>query len=125
MDVTLIVPARVDSILARFASASNFADLMRAGVKIHRFHGGLLHTKSITIDGAASIFGSVNLDMRSMWLNFEISLFIYDSEFTTTLKSLQNEYLLDSDQLELGAWDQRPILRKITENAARLVGPLI
>lgn len=125
VDVTLIVPARVDSILARYASASNFADLMRAGVKIYRFEGGLLHTKSITIDGTASIFGSVNLDMRSLWLNFEISLLVYDAEFTATLRALQESYLKDSVQFDLEIWERRPWTRKFFENAARLVGPLI
>ena len=42
------------------------------------FEGGLLHTKSMTIDGAISLFGSLNLDPRSLQLNFEITLAVYD-----------------------------------------------
>ncbi|MCA9580111.1 MAG: hypothetical protein KC668_32000, partial [Myxococcales bacterium] len=61
VEVTLVVPAKIDSRLARFAGASNFDHLLESGVKIQQFTGGLLHTKSITIDQHASIFGSVNL----------------------------------------------------------------
>jgi len=60
------------------------------------------------IDGAISIFGSVNLDMRSLLLDFEISLFVYDVAFTTQLGALQNNYLQNSDRLEIDAWRRRP-----------------
>jgi cardiolipin synthase len=48
-------------------------------VKIYQFEGGLLHTKSVLVDGELSLVGTVNLDMRSLWLNFEITLVIDDA----------------------------------------------
>ena len=125
VEVTLIVPARNDSVLVRYASVTHFDDLMSAGVNIALFKGGLLHTKSLTIDGAISVFGSVNLDMRSLWLNFEISLFVYDAPFTRQLGALQQTYIRNSDRLELDAWRRRPAWRKFTENTFRLLGPLL
>jgi len=125
VDVTLIVPARNDSVLVRHASVAHFDDLMSAGVRIALFNGGLLHTKSLTIDGAMSVFGSVNLDMRSLWLNFEISLLVYDSDFTGRLRSLQNDYLADSDVLDLATWRRRPAWRRFTDNTLRLLAPLL
>ncbi len=125
VDVTLIVPARNDSILVRYASVAHFDDLMSAGVRIAAFKGGLLHTKSLAIDGAASIFGSVNLDMRSLWLNFEISLFVYDESFNARLTELHQKYLADSDWMDLEEWRRRPFRRKFAENTFRLIGPLL
>ncbi len=125
VEVTLIVPARNDSVLIRHASVAYFDDLMSAGVRIALFNGGLLHTKSLTIDGAMSVFGSVNLDMRSLWLDFEISLLVYDRDFTGRLRSLQDTYLRDSDRLDLDTWRRRPAWRRFTENTCRLLGPLL
>ena len=125
VDVTLIVPARNDSVLVRHASAAHFHDLMSAGIRIALFKGGLLHTKSLTIDGDMSVFGSVNLDMRSLWLDFEISLLIYDRDFTNRLRMLQNTYLQNSNTLNLESWQQRPAWRRFAENTCRLVGPLL
>jgi cardiolipin synthase len=125
VEVTLIVPARNDSVLVRYASVAHFDDLMSAGANIALFKGGLLHTKSLTLDGAISVFGSVNLDMRSLWLDFEISLFVYDATFTRQLGALQQTYLRNSDRLELNAWRQRPAWRQFTENTFRLLGPLL
>ena len=48
-----------------------------------------LHTKSVTADRSISMFGTVNLDMRSLWLNYEVSLFIYGTAFGEHLQSLQ------------------------------------
>jgi cardiolipin synthase len=125
VEVTLIVPARNDSVLVRYASVAHFDDLMSAGANIALFKGGLLHTKSLTIDRGISVFGSVNLDMRSLWLNFEISLFVYDAVFTKQLGALQQTYLRNSSRLELDAWRRRTALRKFTENTFRLLGPLL
>ncbi len=125
VEVTLIVPARNDSLLVRYASVAHFDDLMSAGVRLALYKGGLLHTKSLAIDGEVSIFGSVNLDMRSLWLNFEISLFVYGTEFTGRLRALQGRYLEDSDLLSLQQWRRRPVRRRFAENAARLLGPLL
>jgi cardiolipin synthase len=58
--VILVVPKLVDSMLVRYASAAFKGELLEAGVKIALFGDGLLHTKSITVDGAYCLFGSVN-----------------------------------------------------------------
>ena len=125
VDVTLIVPARNDSLLVRYASVAHFDDLMSAGVKIALFNGGLLHTKSLVIDEDCSLFGSVNLDMRSIYLNFEISMLVYDAEFSRKLTALQDTYLSDAKQLDPVVWQQRPAWRRFMENAFRLLGPIL
>jgi len=123
--VTLIIPEHSDSLLIRYASAAHFDELLTAGVRIARFRGGLLHTKSITMDGEFSVFGSVNLDMRSLWLNFEISYLVYDREFTSRLRALQNSYLQQCGFLELETWRRRGAGQRLAEDALRLASPLL
>ena len=123
--VILIVPAKVDSRLVRYASQAFQSDLLRAGVRIAKFKGGLLHTKSVTVDGRMSLFGSLNLDPRSLRLNFEISLAIYDRTFTGELRALQQSYLDQSELIDLEIWHNRPTRQRVAENCARLFGPLL
>lgn len=123
--VILILPAKVDSRMVRYASQAFQGDLLRAGVRIARFQGGLLHTKSVTIDGTMSLFGSLNLDPRSLRLNFEISLAIYDRVFTQELRELQQSYLDQSQLINLDLWETRPTSQRVAENIARLFGPLL
>jgi cardiolipin synthase len=123
--VSLIVPEKVDSFLTRYASRSYYDDLLDVGVDIYLFRGGLLHTKSIMIDGLMSMFGTVNLDMRSLWINYEVALFVYEPEFARDLAELQRTYLEDSDHLDPATWGTRSFQERFLENALRLVSPIL
>ena len=125
VEVTLIVPSRVDNILVRFASQAFKGDLADAGIRVMQFEEGLLHTKSITIDGKVSLFGSLNLDPRSLHLNFEITLAVYDEIFTEKLRALQQSYIRQSHLMNRKSWESRSKLVRFTENSARLLGPLL
>jgi cardiolipin synthase len=123
--VILVIPAKVDSKLVGLASGAFQGELLEAGVRIAAFHDGLLHTKSVTVDGTHSLFGSVNLDPRSFRLNFEILLAIFDRDFTARLRQLQQQYIDRSNLLDLEHFGRRPKVRQTAENFARLLGPLL
>lgn len=125
VEVTLILPAHNDSRMVHYASRSFFEDLLDAGVRLACFEGGLLHTKSITVDGEFCMFGSVNLDMRSIWINFELSLFIYDRGFCGQVRRMQEDYLVRSRFLDLETWRQRPRREQFIENTVHLASPLL
>jgi cardiolipin synthase len=125
VQVTLVVPARVDSRLVRLASQSHQGQLLEAGVRVMLFQGGLLHTKSVTIDGQLSLFGSLNLDPRSLYLNYEITLAVYDAAFTNSLRELQQTYIDKSKPMDLVDWQSRSKPRQLAENVARLLSPLL
>jgi len=123
--VTIIVPEKNDSKLVHYASLAMFEDLIRAGVNIMLFSEGLLHSKTITVDNDFCLFGSVNLDMRSFWLNFEMTLFIYNQEFTGRLRDLQQQYIAGSNQVDHDTFQHRSFVQRFKENTALLVGPLL
>jgi cardiolipin synthase len=125
VEVTLVLPARVDSRLVGLVSESDKGDLAAAGVRVMLFEGGLLHTKSVTVDRQFSLFGSLNLDPRSLHLNFEITLLSYDPTFTGRLRHLQQTYIEKSRPLDLEIWRRRPAGRRLIENVARILSPLL
>jgi cardiolipin synthase len=71
------------------------------------------------------MFGTVNLDMRSLWLNYEVALFVYGTTFAEQLRTLQQSYLDDSDCLVADEWSKRPASHRFLENTLRLVGPVL
>lgn len=125
VDVDLIVPEKVDSLLTRHACRSYFDELLEAGVRIRLFRGGLLHTKSIRIDHDLAIFGTVNLDMRSFWLNYEVALVINDRDFVAALRDLHESYLRQCDELDRVAWSSRGVGSRLVQNTLRLASPLL
>ncbi|MEO0474968.1 MAG: cardiolipin synthase [Planctomycetota bacterium] len=125
VDVTLIVPEQIDSVMARLASRSQYADLLDAGVTVMLFKQGLLHTKTLVADRRTALIGTVNLDMRSLWLNFEVTLAVYDVGFAKQLGELQSQYAGQSYTLDQAQWADRPFHARLVENMARLLGPLL
>ncbi len=123
--VKIIVPLHNDSLLVKYASRARYQELAESGVRIFLFHGGLLHAKTITVDHEFALFGSVNLDMRSFWLNFEATLFIYCQAFTEKLLAIQREYLDHSTELNTDTFSQRSSWEKFKENSVLLVSPLL
>ncbi len=121
----IVVPARNDSTLVRFASRSFYLALMNAGAEVHEFTEGLLHAKTITVDRTFSLVSSANLDRRSFEINFEVSTLVYDEAFSMELRALQERYLKSSRRVRAEAWRKRPWPRRLGENAAGLVSPLL
>ncbi|WP_017931149.1 cardiolipin synthase [Robiginitomaculum antarcticum] len=125
IEVTIILPQRIDSILARYASESVYTGLLEAGVKILRFQNGMLHTKAILIDETISLIGTVNMDMRSFYLNLEVTLAVYDKVFALRLGETVQHYISRSVPIELEDWSRRSSLRRLKENVLRLAAPLL
>ncbi len=125
VSVKLIIPERNDSRMVSFACNAFLDELLTSGVEIHRSRKGLLHTKSVLVDDDLALIGSVNLDKRSLWLNFEVTLLVDDHSFATMLKELQQRYLLDAKRLELTEWRDRPWIQRMLENVFYLFSPLL
>ncbi|WP_367670669.1 cardiolipin synthase [Sodalis-like secondary symbiont of Drepanosiphum platanoidis] len=123
--VHIIIPKKNNSILVKWASRVFFAKLLRSGVLIHMFIGGFLHTKSILIDKQLSLIGTVNLDMRSLWLNFEITLIVDNYNFGKNLAYIQRNYMNNSEILKKENWYKRPFWKKIIERFFYFLNPLL
>ena len=125
VDVRLIVPEKNDSLLVGWASRAFFTELLEAGVKIYQFSDGLLHTKSVLVDGELSLVGTVNLDMRSLWLNFEVTLVVDDGDFGNDVDLVQQDYIERSTRLSGAEWGKRPYWRRILERLFYFFSPLL
>ena len=88
VDVRLIVPDKADSTFVNWAMRRYFDDLLQGGVRVLRHQGGLLHTKSIVVDDEFAVFGTLNIDNRSLHLNFELMMVIFDDEFVQSLSGM-------------------------------------
>jgi cardiolipin synthase len=125
VQVDLVVSQVVDQQLVNLAQCSYYDELMVAGVRVHRFRDELLHAKNMSIDGRLAIVGSSNVDLRSFQLNSEASLLLTDPGSVAQVEAVQQGYLANSDALTLDAWRARPALRKLAENIARQMSPLL
>lgn len=125
LEVIIIIPEKVDSFLVQHASQSYYQELLEAGVKIALFKGGLLHAKMVVIDDDYCLFGTVNIDMRSFYLNMEVSLAIYSAEMVAQIADCQYSYLQNCRLLSLEEWEQRQGYQRLFDNLVRLFSPLL
>jgi cardiolipin synthase A/B len=86
--VVVLLPGAIDNNIVRQASRSKFGDLLKAGVEIYEYQAGLLHAKTMTIDGIWATIGSTNLDTRSFALNEELNAVVYDKEVVGKLEKI-------------------------------------
>jgi cardiolipin synthase A/B len=107
VDVTLILPSQTDSWLVFHAGRRYYAQLLRAGVKIHERRGVLLHSKTALIDGVWATVGSTNLDWRSFLHNHELNAVVLGAEFGRQVQAMFDKDLAESQAITLEAWQQR------------------
>lgn len=121
----LVVPERNDSRMVAAASRSYYADLLGSGVEILEYRRGLLHAKTLTVDGRLSVLGSANLDRRSFEINFEVSVIVYSEPFGRELRALQGDYMSQSTRVDSALWQRLPWPMRLYYNSVGLLGALL
>jgi cardiolipin synthase len=121
----LILPARNDNWVVGAAAESHFDEVLNAGVSLHLFEPGLLHSKIMTVDGRLALIGSTNMDRRSFELNYENGLLIDSAEMTGLLDARQASYLARSHEVRLSDLENWSMLRRIRNNTVALAEPLL
>lgn len=125
VDVNVLLPKHNDSLMVGWASRSYFELLLESGARIHRFDGGLLHSKAMLIDEEMALVGSVNLDIRSLQLNFELTAVLFDGESTARIGWLIESYLSRSELLTLASWRKRSKGARVLERLMFFMSPLL
>jgi cardiolipin synthase A/B len=113
--IVLLLPGDIDHEIVEAASRAGFGRLLDAGVEIYEYQAGLLHAKTMAIDGQWAMVGSANMDNRSLALNNEISLVAYDPEVAGRLQSIFEEDLGHSRAIDAQAWHTRSLWQRFWE----------
>ncbi|MDP1795941.1 MAG: cardiolipin synthase [Planctomycetaceae bacterium] len=107
------------------ACRSFYDELLGAGVEIYEYTRGQQHAKTITIDGCWSMVGTANFDARSVFLNFEVGLSLYDMGLAEQLEFQFANDLESSQKIELKEWERRGTWERLKENACRMFSPVL
>ena len=122
---TIVFPARNDSWIVAAASRSYYEELLAAGVRIFEYAGGLLHTKSLTLDGELTLIGSANMDRRSFELNYENNILLCDPAVTAAMRERQDSYIARSEEITAAMVSRWPWQRRLWNNAIAMLGPVL
>lgn len=125
VDVKIILPHIPDKKYAFALAHSYYKKLIQAGVHIYEYTPGFLHSKVFVSDDIRAVVGTINLDYRSLYLNFECAAFLYDmpeihqieQDIRTTLPQCQ---LMTPFDVRHDKW-----LRKLSGKFLKLLAPLM
>lgn len=125
VQVTMILPARNDSLIVGATSQGFYDGLLDAGVQLMLFDRGLLHSKIMTVDGRMAMIGSANLDRRSFELNYEVNMGVFDPDFIAALDQRQASYAARARALTLDEVRGWSAARRLRNNLLAIASPLL
>lgn len=125
VDVRLLCQYHPDKWIPFFAGRFYWAAVLNAGVKVYQYKKGMMHAKTVLVDGEWASVGTANLDNRSLHLNFEVNCLIYSPEAVAELEAAFQRDLVASIRLNKHVFAQRPVAGRLMENACRLMSPVL
>ena len=121
VDLRLVVPAHSNHLTADLARGSYLRQVHNAGGHVLLFKPGMVHAKVVLIDDRLAVIGSGNMDMRSLFLNYEVAMFLYSrSPIDATARWIES--LMTECTTDLPAPGRAG---ELAENVVRLLSPLL
>ncbi len=121
VDVKLITPKVSNHLIADLARSGFMRQLQNIGVDIVLFDKQMIHAKAVLFDDKAVMLGSVNLDNRSLFLNYEIVTFAYDQSIVSDISNWMQGFLIGAEhRLETPSK-----IRGFGETVVKLLAPLL
>lgn len=125
VDVRILTNAHSNWGITQHAGRSFYEELLGAGVRVLEYEGGMLHTKTLVVDGQFATVGSANVDVRSFRLNFEASCFMHGAALNAALASVFDADLERSVEVTRQTLAGQSRFAQVKEAAAHLFSPLM
>ena len=125
MDVRIILPNSPDHLTAYLCSFSYYTELQSVGIRLYRYRTGFMHQKVILVDNDLAGIGTVNLDNRSFFLNFEVMTFSLDRKFIHNVEMMLQKDLDVSRLVNLNTYQKKPFWFKLAARVSRLLAPIL
>jgi cardiolipin synthase len=124
VDVQVMVPGEFNDLaLIRQASRAHYGELLEGGVKIFEYVPTMMHSKTLVVDGIFSTIGSINFDARSMGVNCEESLSVYDTGFAAEMEAMFQHDKQRCEEIRYEDWKRRGLRHRFAEFFAWILEP--
>jgi cardiolipin synthase len=123
IEVDVVVPESSDHKVLDWAVMAHIGPLLEAGARVWRAPLPFEHSKLMTVDGGWSLVGSANWDQRSLRLNFELNMEVYDQDFAALVA--QKIDARRGNPIRLAGLRGRPMRIRLRDRAVRLMLPYL
>jgi len=125
ISVTVVLPSVSDLPFINWATRNMLWELLERGVAVYYQPPPFVHTKLFIVDRHYAQIGSANIDQRSLRLNFEMNLEIYDASFTETISAFTDAAIARSRRISLEDVDGRSLPVRIRDGLSWLFTPYL
>lgn len=125
VEVSIIMPHIPDKKTAFYLAKTYYKELIPSGVKIYEYLPGFVHAKEFIVDGQKAVVGSINLDYRSLYLNFECGVFFYQNDAILDMEKDYQETLRRSLNITMEDYKKLPLYMKVIGSMLRFIAPLM
>ncbi len=123
VEVDVVLPGPyVDKRFVQLASESQYETLLDAGVCLWSYQVSMLHAKVVTVDGTLAAVGSANFTSRSLMLDDEVSVVVFDPEVVRILDDDFEADVAASKRVDPQEWPGRGLTQRALELVAGLGG---
>lgn len=123
--IRLIMPLKSNQRLADIARHHYLRQLAEAGIEIYFYERGMMHGKLILVDEKVAMTGSANIDMRSLFVNFEIAQMHYTLSDVEQLSEWAKRLLTDCIPYKQAIRDAAFMPSRFTQDLVHLLVPLL
>jgi cardiolipin synthase len=125
VQVEILLPAESNLPIVQWASTAQLWQVLEHGCRVWLADPPFDHTKLFLVDGRWALIGSANWDLRSLRLNFEIDMEVYDRVVVEYLERHFDESVVGAAQVTNEVLNQRPLWRQVRDGIARLGLPYL
>jgi len=125
VDVRILLPEKPDHWMSYLASFSYLKETLPWNIKLHRYHKGFMHQKTLLVDEHLSAVGTANFDNRSFRLNFEITLVVANQGFNASVERMLLADFAESRLATLDEIDKRSFPFRLAVRVCRLLAPIL
>ncbi len=121
VDVRLVVPWKSNHPLVDLAREGYLREMHEAGARVLLYRPTMLHAKAVIFDDNLAMIGSPNMDNRSLFLNYEVALYVFSADRVAETSRWAERLMAGGTVYE----PKRGGSREIAENILRLLSPLL
>jgi len=125
IDVRIVLPGLNNLPFVQWASQAVLPELLAAGVRVFYQPPPFVHTKLLLVDDIWALIGSANLDTRSLRLNFEQDLSVYDAAFAARVRRHFDQAFLHTHEVTLDEIEKRTLPVKLRDGFFHLFSPYL
>lgn len=125
--VRILLPHIYDKQTAYLAARTDFRTYLKSGIEIYEFTPGFVHSKVVLVDDKKATVGTVNMDFRSFYLNFECGLYVYNHR--QVLEDIHKDFMHSFEQSQritfLGFENNYPWYKRLAGALLKILSPLL